>query len=472
MVFSSLSFLYYFLPIILIAYYVAPKKFRNAVLCVGSLLFYSVGEPRYIFVLLLSIVIDYSLSLVIEKYRHQSYAKVALLTSVIMNLSLLGFFKYVNFVLSALSGILDLSLPEVSVSLPIGISFFTFQTMSYTIDIYRGKGKARRNIIDMAMYVTSFPQLIAGPIVRYESVAHEIDVRDYVANVFSEGIKRFIEGLAKKVLLANAFGELYSILEQQGFDSFSVMSLWLMAIAFTLQIYFDFSGYSDMAIGLGLMFGFHFPENFNYPYMATSITDFWRRWHMSLGTWFRDYVYIPLGGNRVNKGRALFNVLFVWFLTGLWHGANWNYILWGLYFGIILVIEKHIKHLGKGNKEMFIMPFMRHFYVLFVIVIGFVIFKIESLNVLSAYLKGMFGFGQLPLFTNQGLYYLDSYGLLLLVGIVLSTNLLKNIKLYDNFIGRLFNSFLSNFLVQIIALFLITAFLVDASYNPFLYFRF
>jgi alginate O-acetyltransferase complex protein AlgI len=475
MVFSSISFLYYFLPLMLISYALTPKAYKNGILCLGSLLFYSIGEPRYIFILIISILIDYFLSLRIETYRHTQKAKLALILSIVMNLSLLGFFKYINFFLSILTPILGIDSIRLPVSLPIGISFFTFQTMSYTIDIYRGRGKAQKNIIDMATYVTMFPQLIAGPIVRYQTVAEEINHRFVLADDFSEGIRRFLEGLAKKVLLANTMGELYLLLEKQ---SLSIASLWFMAIAFMLQIYFDFSGYSDMAIGLGRMFGFHFPENFNYPYIATSITDFWRRWHMSLGTWFRDYVYIPLGGNQRKPLRVLLNLLFVWFLTGLWHGAHWNYILWGLYFGCILIIEKLFKthqknkHLLQQNQSVattrWISKTFSHLYVVLVVLFGFVLFKQESLTTLRHYVQEMVGLGTLPLITAQANYTITGFIPLLLLGILFSTPLPHHVK------TRYFMPIKPtlSFIIGLSALLFITAFIVDASYNPFLYFRF
>jgi len=479
MVFSSISFIYYFLPLMLTSYFIVPKPLKNTLLCVGSLLFYSIGEPRYIFVLLLSIAIDYFLSLYIEKYRHSQRAKIALILSIVMNLSLLGFFKYINFFLSIVTASLGMDAINLPVSLPIGISFFTFQTMSYTLDVYRGHGKVQKNIIDMATYVTMFPQLIAGPIVRYQTVADEIQYRSISSEDFSEGIRRFLEGLAKKVLLANTMGELYLLLENQ---SLSVLSLWIMAIAYMLQIYFDFSGYSDMAIGLGRMFGFHFPENFNYPYIATSITDFWRRWHMSLGTWFRDYVYIPLGGNRRKPLRVLLNILIVWFLTGLWHGANWNYVLWGLYFGCVLILEKLFMSYRKSRAEQKnnmsstqkthlryrVIRAGSHLYVLLIVLFGFVLFKLESLTTLRQYAAGMIGLTDVPLITSASNYTISGFIPLLILGVLFSTPLPTRIK--ERFLTPMKSTV--SFLVGFSTLLIITAFLIDASYNPFLYFRF
>jgi alginate O-acetyltransferase complex protein AlgI len=457
MVFSSISFLYYFLPLMLASYFIAPEKYKNSVLCFGSLIFYAIGEPKYILILLISIAIDYVLSLYIENHPQSKKATFAMILSIIMNLSLLAFFKYINFFLSLFTSILGMEVVNLPISLPIGISFFTFQTMSYTLDVYSGRAKAQKSFIAMATYVTMFPQLIAGPIVRYQTVSEEITLRSISPKEFSEGISRFLAGMAKKVLLANTLGELYVLLESQ---TTSLLSLWLMAIAFMLQIYFDFSGYSDMAIGLGRMFGFHFPENFNYPYCAKSITDFWRRWHMSLGTWFRDYVYIPLGGNRVQFHRVIFNILFVWFLTGLWHGANWNYIVWGLYFGCILLAEKYLK---LQTPRIF-----SHLYVLLVVLFGFVLFKHESIDLLQKHLLGMVGLMNIPLISFETLYTLRSFIILLFLGILFSTPLPKRTLL--RFTKSLPPS--SILVLQLAVLLIITAYLVDASYNPFLYFRF
>lgn len=450
LVFSSITFLFYFLPLVLFCYFISPSKLKNLTLLFFSLIFYAWGEPKYIFIMLFSSVVDYTHAIIIDKNRGTLKAKLALISSIVINLSLLIFFKYS-----------DLGL---NLSLPIGISFYTFQTMSYSIDVYRNEAPAQKNIIPLATYVTLFPQLVAGPIVRYSDIARDLNYRTHSIDKFYEGVYRFIIGLSKKVILANNLGAIWFSIKSMPYNTLSIGTAWLGIICFTLQIYFDFSGYSDMAIGLGKMFGFDFLENFNFPYISKSITEFWRRWHISLGIWFRDYVYIPLGGNRCSKGRWFFNIFTVWFLTGLWHGASFNFILWGLFYGVILVLEKLflLKVLDKTP------PFINHIYVMVLVIIGFVLFDITNLNQVFDYLSAMFNvdifFSFNSVFIDKTfLYYLVPNILLLSFGVIASTPLFKNILDKYKYI---------RLMVLVLGLILSTAFLVDSSFNPFLYFRF
>ncbi|MEG1835824.1 MAG: MBOAT family O-acyltransferase [Oscillospiraceae bacterium] len=463
MLFSSVTFIYIFIPAILIAYFITPKKFRNHILLVFSLLFYFSGEPKYSILLILSSVSDYLHSLYIEKHRDTKNAKVALVSSIIINLLMLGIFKYSDFVIITINEIFGLSIPLTNLPLPIGISFFTFQTMSYTIDVYRGDVHAEKNIFSFSTFVCLFPQLIAGPIVRYSDIANELHDRKITIKDFSDGISRFVIGLSKKVLIANVLGELCIIFREN--NEKSVLFYWMYAFAFSFQIYFDFSGYSDMAIGLGHMFGFSFPENFNYPYISTSITDFWRRWHMTLSGWFRDYVYIPLGGNRVSKFRWLFNILIVWFLTGLWHGASWNFVIWGVMYGVLLVFEKLF--MGKFLKKAG--SFAGHIYVSLITLIGFVIFNAGTTSEIFTDLGGMFGFLQIPFLNNITLYYLKSYLLIFAVAFLASTPIMK--KLFERVSSKKIMLVLQPLTIGIL-LIIVTGYLVDGSFNPFLYFRF
>jgi len=467
MLFSSISFLYYFLPILLLFYFSVPYKFKNTILLIGSLFFYFYGEPKYIFLLIFSSLADYINSLIIDRHRGTKIAKAALVASIVINLSLLGFFKYGDFFIRNINGLLNLNIGLLRLSLPIGISFYTFQTMSYTIDVYRGEVKPQKNPFDFATYVALFPQLIAGPIVRYKTIAKEIENRTHSMDNIAYGVKRFVIGLSKKVLIANSLGELNVIASTTNQNS--LLFYWIGAIAFALQIYFDFSGYSDMAIGLGRMFGFHFLENFNYPYISKSITEFWNRWHMSLGTWFKDYLYIPLGGNRVSKVKWFRNIFIVWFSTGFWHGANWNFIIWGLYFGIILVIEKlFLKRLLEK-----IPAFWSHLYVIFMVVISFVIFNIDKTSDMIIYLRGMFALLEIPLWNVESLYYLKSYGITIIVAMIGATPLMKNI--IDQYRKQVVGARVMSILEPasyVMLLLMITGYLVDSSFNPFLYFRF
>ena len=461
MLFSSIPFLFYFLPAVLILYFLVPRKLKNAVLLVFSLVFYAWGEPKYIFLMIATIGLFFGCGQAIEKAKTKGMKKLWLTVSVVISLGLLAVFKYADFLLSSVNAVIGTSIPLLKLALPIGISFYTFQCLSYTIDVYRGNTPAQRNILSFGAYVSLFPQLIAGPIVRYVDVARELDNRTHSWEKISTGLRRFLAGLAKKILLANSFGQLTVLFRDS--DEKSVLFYWVYAIAFMLQIYFDFSGYSDMAIGLGKIFGFDFLENFDYPYLSKSISEFWRRWHMSLGSWFRDYVYIPLGGNRVKPARWVFNVLVVWLLTGLWHGAAWNFVLWGLLYAVFLLIEKWVPAIQK------LPSFLRHTYVLLVVMLGFVLFNAADLKQALSDIGGLFGFGGVPLVTTQTLYYLRSYAVLLAAGILGATPLVKTLT------GKLTEKKWGVYLelaLMAVALVLCTAYLVDGSFNPFLYFRF
>ena len=465
MLFSSLSFLYYFLPCVLIIYFLAPKKLKNSVLLLSSLFFYAWGEPKYVLLMLLAILCGYLFALLIERYRGRRLSRLFLILSVSLSAAILGFFKYADFFIQNFNAVTGLSLPLLRIALPIGISFYTFQLISYTVDVYRGV-PAQRSFIDLAVYISLFPQLIAGPIVRYSQIAEQLSSRRHSLDKAALGIRRFILGLGKKVLIANAMGQLCQIFSAS--QDKSVLFFWLYAIANMLHIYFDFSGYSDMAIGLGKLFGFDFPENFNYPYISRSVTEFWRRWHISLGSWFRDYVYIPMGGNRVSKPRWLLNILVVWLLTGFWHGAAWTFIVWGLFFAVFLILEKLwlLKRLEKA-------PVLGRFYVLFTVMLSFIIFSAENMGQALSSLSSLFGAGGLPLLSAEFLYYLKSYAVLLLIAVVGATPLprllLQRLGIHPG--GEKLRN-----LLEVPALLLIlalsTAYLVDGSFNPFLYFRF
>ena len=461
MLFSSIPFLYYFLPAVLILYALVPKCLKNTVLLVSSLFFYAWGEPKYVVLMVLSIGLFYGCGLAIGKAQQQKWKKLWLTVSIVTSLALLGIFKYADFFIGSFNAATGLSLPLLRLALPIGISFYTFQCLSYTIDVYRGDVLAQKNVISFGAYVSLFPQLIAGPIVRYIDVARELDDRKTTGADFAYGIRRFLVGLGKKVLIANQFGQMIEIFRAS--TAPSVLFYWMYAAAFTLHIYFDFSGYSDMAIGLGRIFGFHFIENFNYPYLSKSIGEFWRRWHMSLGSWFRDYVYIPMGGNRVSRGRWLFNTLTVWMLTGLWHGASWNFVLWGLLFAFVLLLEKWVLKLEKWPS------ILRHAYVLLVVALSFVLFNAADMAQCASDFAGLFGLAGLPLMTKETLYYLASYGILFAIGIFGATPVLKNA------LTKVENTKTVAMLepaALLILLALCTAYLVDGSFNPFLYFRF
>ena len=459
MLFSGLTFLYCFLPAVLAAYFLAPKHWKNAVLLVSSLIFYAWGEPRYVLLMVLTILGFYFCGIAISQGKTQRVRRFWLWVSLVLGLGALGIFKYADFFIGSFNAVTGLALPLLRLTLPIGISFYTFQCISYTVDVYRQRALPQKNLITFGAYVCLFPQLIAGPIVRYTDVARELESRTHSWEDFALGLRRFLFGLGKKVLLANQFGELTETFRNSGEKS--VLFVWLYALAFALQIYFDFSGYSDMAIGLGRILGFRFPENFNYPYLSSSVTEFWRRWHMTLGGWFRDYVYIPLGGNRVSRLRWVFNILTVWMLTGLWHGASWNFVVWGLLFALLLLLEKMVpglKRLPRGAAQL---------YVLLVVVLSFVVFNAQSLRQAGQDLAGMLGLGGLPGTTVEALYALRSNAVLLLVGMVGATPWPKQ---WAQKIGERVP--LLEALAMGALLLLCTAYLVDGSFNPFLYFRF
>ena len=468
MLFSSIPFLYYFLPVVLLLYFAVPFKLKNLVLLLSSLFFYGWGEPRYVVIMVIAITAGYLFGRLIEVFRGKGLSKVFLIVSVAASVCMLGYFKYTDFFISNINTITGLSIPLLKIALPIGISFYLFQLLSYTVDVYRGTVPAQKNIVNFGAYVASFPQLIAGPIVRYSDIAAQLEHRTHSFEKCAYGIRRFMLGLSKKILLANALGELCDIFRTS--DDKSVLFYWLYAISFTLHIYFDFSGYSDMAIGLGKIFGFDFVENFNYPYISKSVTEFWRRWHISLGSWFRDYVYIPLGGNRVSKGRWLFNILVVWILTGFWHGASWNFILWGLLYAAFLVIEK--LWFGKYPDKSLI---LRHIYVMLIVMLGFVLFNATDITEALQYIAAMFGAGSIPFSSVEFVYYLRSYGFILLLAILGSTPLPKLaveklMSLGGDKAAKTIH--ILEILFMVILLFLVTAYLVDGSFNPFLYFRF
>ena len=458
MLFSSIPFLYYFLPAVLIVYFAVPKQAKNAVLLLSSLIFYGWGEPKYVLLMIVTITAFYICGLGIGSAERKKTRKLWLTASVIIGIALLTVFKYADFFLQSFAAVTGLSIPLLKLALPIGISFYTFQCMSYVVDVYRGNAAPQKNIITFGAYVALFPQLIAGPIVRYVDVARELENRETTMEDAMAGIRRFLLGLGKKIILANQLGLLTEVFRAS--DEKSVLFHWLYAVAFMLHIYFDFSGYSDMAIGLGRVFGFHFIENFNYPYLSKSVTEFWRRWHMSLGSWFRDYVYIPLGGNRVSKARWVFNILVVWMLTGLWHGASWNFVLWGLLFAVILLIEKWIPALQK------LPAVLRHGYVLLIVMLSFVLFNAADLPQAVQDMAGLFG--GLPLTTTESLYYLRSYAVVFAVSILGATPLPKMIA------ARIPQKAMAvaEPVVLIALLLIYTAYLVDGSFNPFLYFRF
>lgn len=466
MLFSGIPFLYYFLPLVLLVYFLSPKRLKNSVLLLFSLVFYAWGEPKYVFLMLLSILVNYGLGLLIERHRKSVSGKVFLTVSAVFSLGMLGYFKYADFFIENFNAMTGFSLSLLKIALPIGISFYTFQILSYTIDVYRGTVKAQRNIITLGAYITLFPQLIAGPIVRYADVEKQLSERTHSFSKAAEGIRRFVLGLSKKVLLANTLGELCAAFPS--ISDQSVLFSWLYVIAYMLQVYFDFSGYSDMAIGLGKLFGFDLMENFRYPFISSSISEFWRRWHISLGSWFRDYLYIPMGGNRVKRPRFLLNIFTVWFLTGFWHGAEWNFVVWGLYFAVLLLIEKWFlaEFLQKNQ-------LLSHLYVLFFTAISFAIFSGSGMEESLSRVGGMFGVGGLPLTSLSFWYQLRNYGVVLLIAILCATPLFVKLKelLMQKKATRVCLEVLEiPFLL--ILLVVVTAYLADGSFNPFLYFRF
>lgn len=467
MLFSSISFIYYFLPIVLMLYFLMPFKFKNFILLFSSLFFYFYGEPIYSILILISSLSGYLHGLWIDKSRKSRYAKLPLICSIIFSLGILLYFKYKDFLIENINWLFNSEITSLKVVLPIGISFYTFQILSYTIDVYNGKAKVQTNFFNFAAYVSLFPQLIAGPIVRYTTVEQELSQRKHTFADFAYGVNRFVVGLSKKVLIANTLGELGQVFSN--IEESTILFYWIASISYMIQIYYDFSGYSDMAIGLGRIFGFHFLENFNYPYISKSISEFWRRWHISLGTWFRDYLYIPMGGNRVGTVKWIRNIFFVWFLTGLWHGANWNFIIWGLYFGIFLVLEKVFLN-SILNK---LPSIVRHIYTLFFVVISFVIFNTDNMVECIEHMKGMFGILNIPFSNAETNYYLKSYGFVLFIAAFgatpLTVKVIKKIKCSKK--GECILNILEPIGLATL-LFLITGYLVDGSFNPFLYFRF
>lgn len=461
MVFSSIVFLYIFLPIMLLLYFIVPKKFKNAIMILASLIFFAWGEIRYIFIMLLLAIMDFFCGRKITQYWENKNKKLFyLLIDIIVNLLILFFFKYADFIISNINTVTGWEIPLLNIPLPIGVSFNTFQSLSYIIDVYKGTVKCEKSFYNYLTYTTLFPQIIAGPIVRYETVDEELETKNISLDNFSLGMKRFIIGLGKKVLIANNIGALWNIIETGAYSELTVLLSWVGIVAFALQIYFDFSGYSDMAIGLAKIFGMDFDENFNYPYISKSITEFWRRWHITLGSWFRDYIYIPLGGNKKGIIKQIRNILIVWFLTGAWHGASWNFILWGLYFGIILIFEKIIilKILNKLPR------FLGHIYTIVLILISWSIFAFEDLNKVINYIKALFGNN---IYNNEAIYYLKNYIFIIIVGIICSTPLWKKFNKNDSKFFEFVKSlgYLTIFILS-------TASLVSDTFNPFLYFRF
>ncbi len=463
MLFSSIFFLFTFLPLVLLIYGIVPSKFKNLILFIASLIFYAWGEPIYVLIMIFSTFFDFTVGKYIEKSSNKNTRKALLITSVVVNLGMLFVFKYSDFVITNVNSLLGLNIELLRLGLPIGISFYTFQTMSYTIDVYLKKVNAQKDIIAFGTYVALFPQLIAGPIVRYITISNEINTRKHTTSMFSEGILRFIQGLGKKVILANSLGLIWTTIKTGDITSLALLDSWIGITCFALQIYFDFSGYSDMAIGLGKMFGFNFLENFNYPYVSKSITEFWRRWHISLSSWFKEYVYIPLGGNKKGILIQLRNIIIVWLLTGFWHGSQWNFILWGAYFAVILILEKLFLY-----KLLEKLPsIIRHTYSILLILVGWVLFEFASVSEIMMYLGKMFSFEN-GIISNVGLYAVISNYMIIILGCIFATSIpkvcmekIQSTKLkYINIVV-----FFSIFILSI-------SFLVDSTYNPFLYFRF
>lgn len=470
MLFSSITFLFIFLPLTLLLYYLVPFRMKNYVMLAASLIFYAWGEPVYIILMILSIILNYFCGQDIYEKRDNARAmKMSLMFGVVMNLLILGFFKYYGLLMDTINAILPIDIPYRVLALPIGISFYTFQAMSYLIDVYRKEVKPQENVLYFALYISMFPQLIAGPIVRYIDIEEQLKERSINSTKFGEGAMYFIRGLAKKVVLANTFGSVYEQVAAMQMGSFSTLTAWVGAIAYAFQIYFDFGGYSDMAIGLGKMFGFEFLANFNYPYIAKSITDFWRRWHISLSTWFREYVYIPLGGNRCTPSRHILNLLIVWMLTGLWHGAQWNFMFWGLYYGVILILEKYLW----GSKIEKLPAAVQHIYAFVLVLFGWVFFFSPTLGYAGQYLKVMFGIGAKGIFDKQGFFMIFTNWLLIVIAILASAP--RGYKLLKKITGCWQSEEVRTIVTcaVYIAMFLLCiAFLVTETYNPFLYFRF
>ncbi|HAT4372286.1 TPA: MBOAT family protein [Clostridioides difficile] len=471
MIFSSLTFLFAFLPVVFILYFLVNDKLKNFVLLLTSLFFYAWGEPKYIFLMLGSIVVNYIFGLKVSS-DNKKEQKLWLTLSVIFNISLLVIFKYSNFFVDNFNALFNSHISIPTIALPLGISFFTFQTMSYVIDVYRKDGRVQRNIFDLALYVSLFPQLVAGPIVRYQTVDEQISKRIYSNEKFAVGVNRFICGLAKKVILANQLGMVADGVFSANIANLSIAESWLGIICYTLQIYFDFSGYSDMAIGLGKIFGFDFLENFNYPYISQSVSEFWRRWHISLSSWFRDYVYIPLGGNRVSPIKQYTNLFVVWSLTGIWHGANWTFLTWGIYYGILISIEKVF--LGKLLKK--VPQIFRHIYLILIVMIGWVFFRADNIVQASEFVQVLFGVGSSPICNNSFIMYINDYGYIVILSIIFAIPIIPKLKsilksktkklVESNFVYMLHSTFL------VALMFIVVVILINSTYNPFLYFRF
>lgn len=466
MVFSSLYFLFLYLPIVLLVYYITPLKWRNLWLLVVNLIFYGWGEPRYIVLMLFTIVLDYFMGLVVARCKERDNdkgARIAVAVALVLNLAILFFFKYWDLVAKTFQ-YFGIGMPVLNLTLPIGISFYTFQTMTYPVDVYRGDAQVQKNIVNFGTFVTLFPQLIAGPIIKYKELADQMTYRTHSPEQFASGVQVFTVGLAKKVLLANNIGKLWDVYLALPVDQLTVSGAWLGVLAFSLQLYFDFSGYSDMAVGLGRMLGFEFPRNFNYPYISKSVTEFWRRWHISLGSWFREYLYIPMGGNRVSKPRLFFNLFVVWAATGIWHGASWNFLVWGLYFAVLVILEKAF--LGKLLEKL--PAAIQHIYTLFLVLVSWAIFAVEDFGHLGAYLAAMFGGANGGLYNENVGYYFTSFLPMLIIGCVAATPLAA--KLWAKLPVKVVKVILP--VVLLAGLIFSTAYLVDATYNPFLYFRF
>lgn len=470
MVFSSTIFLFLFLPVVLIIYYLLPKiKYKNVFLLIASFVFYGYGEHKFVFIMILSIIINYILGFIVEYAKKYSliYRRISLLLVVLVNVGLLFYYKYYDFFIENANSIFGLELPLKHIVLPIGISFFTFQIMSYLFDLYLNKVKLQKNPLKLGLYIALFPQLIAGPIVRYIDIAEQIDNRTFSVDYFAEGLKRFIIGLGKKIIIANSFASVADSIFAMSPSDMSIMLAWGGAIAYTLQIYFDFSGYSDMAIGLGYMLGFKFLENFNYPYIAKSVQDFWRRWHISLSSWFRDYVYIPLGGNRT--GNVYINLLIVFFVTGLWHGASWNFVLWGLWHGLFLIIERLLRNSKLQNIKV---PYIfTWFYTMIVVIVGWVMFRAVDMTYAYNYIKVMFGIGSNELVGSLVIKYMNEYLVILIIAVLSSTPLLKNLSILIERYNITF-SYISKYAFLIILFWLSIIYTVASTYNPFIYFNF
>ena len=467
MLFSSVTFIFYFLPITFILYYIVPNKFKNPILLVASMIFYAWGGLLYFPLLLFSIIVNYIFGIKIDKYKdNREKDRRILIYSIIFNILFLGVFKYSNFLVDNINILFNTSFNIPTIPLPIGISFYTFQAMSYVIDIYRKDGKVQKNIFNLALYISMFPQLVAGPIVRYETVDKQITERSYSFYKFNFGLERFIKGLFKKVIISNTIGELASLIYALPNSEMTVITAWIGAIAYTFQIYFDFSGYSDMAIGLGKMLGFDFLENFNYPYISKSVSEFWRRWHISLGSWFRDYVYIPLGGSRIGTVKLYRNLAIVWIITGIWHGASWNFILWGVYFGIFIILERAFlqKVLNK------LPSILQHIYLMIIVIFGWVLFSQSDISSTVEYIKVMLGIGKYSIFNEYTMFYIRQYWIVMLVAIIVSMPILTKIKDLNIKIRKYIA--LAKPILVIISFALVTIYLVNSTFNPFIYFNF